>query len=170
MLALLSGLGIKDIFYGVLITVALSWGGWTYHKYEAAVTYANNAKTESAQIQAAAKVANDAKDKSYATTLAAIQESSDAQIKVATARGDSIADRLRKYQATRCPNSVLGSAAPATAGTAPSAGSSGSTGSGSDQVGNVKIAADIKAVIVAAAHDNDIVTAERAERDAITGK
>jgi hypothetical protein len=55
MLALLSGLGIKDIFYGVLITLAISWGGWTYHKYEAAVTYARDAKAETAQVQAAAQ-------------------------------------------------------------------------------------------------------------------
>jgi hypothetical protein len=155
MLALLSGLGIKDIFYGVLITVALSWGGWTYHKYESAVQYAANAKAETAQVEAKAAAEAKAKDDDYAAKLAANKVTTDVQIKAAAAQSADLAQRLRNYQAHRCPVAVLPGAAPSAPGAAAGAGS---------------VDEAIAGVIAAAAHDNAVITSERAERDSLTGK
>jgi hypothetical protein len=155
MLALLSGLGIKDIFYGVLIMVAISWGGWTYHKYESAVTYAANAKAQTVEAIATAQRAIDDLNKQHAATVAAIQVTQDAQLKTAAAQSADLAQRLRQYQAARCPSAVLGSTAPA----APS----GAAGAGS-------VDEAVQGIIAAAAHDHAVITAERAERDSLTGK
>jgi hypothetical protein len=155
MLALLSGLGIKDIFYGVLITVAISWGGWTYHKYEAAVTYARNAQTETAIVQADAKAALAAKDADYAAKLAATKVTHDAQLKAAAAQSADLAQRLRNYQAGRCTRDVLPGAASSASGAA---------------AGTSSVDEAIAGVIAAAAHDNAVIEAERAERDSLTGK
>jgi hypothetical protein len=154
-LALLSGLGIKDIFYGVLITAALSWGGWTYHKYESAVKYAANAKAETAQVQAKAAADIKAKDDDYAAQLAASKVTQDAQIKAAAAQSADLAQRLRDYQARRCPNPVLPGTASASAGGTPSASS---------------VDEAVAGIIAAAAHDHAVIVSERAERDALTGK
>ncbi len=155
MFALLSGLGIKDIFYGALIAVAVSWGGWTYHKYEAAVTYARDAKAETAQVQAKAAADAKAKDDDYAAKLAATKVTQDVQLQAAAAQSADLAQRLRNYTARRCPGPVLPGAAPAAAGGAAGASS---------------VDEAIAGVIAAAGHDNAVITAERAERDALTGK
>jgi hypothetical protein len=154
MLALLSGLGIKDIFYGVLITVAISWGGWTYHKYEAAVTYARDAKAETAQVQANIDTIN----ARHAANLAAIQERYHASLQAAQSTSASLAGKLRNYTAHSCPGSVLPSA-----GTPASGAPAGAGGAGS-------VEQSLEQLISAAAHDNAVIAAERAERDSLTGK
>jgi hypothetical protein len=170
MLALLEGLGIKDIFYGVLITVALTWGGVTYHRYEAAVTYAKDAKAETAQVTAKAAADIKSKDDDYAATLAANKVTQDAQLKTAAVVSAALASRLRNFSANRCPNTVLpGSSAPA-AGAVAGPGSAGQAGSGPGHVSVADIEADIEAVMEAATHDNVVITAERGERDSLTGK
>jgi hypothetical protein len=154
-LALLSGLGIKDIFYGVLITAALSWGGWTYHKYESAVAYATSVRAESSAVIAEMAKQNDAYRTDYAAKLAASKVTQDAQIKAAAAQSADLAQRLRDYQARRCPNPVL----PGTTST-PAGGTSGTN----------SVDEAVAGIIAAAAHDNAVIQAERAERDALTGK
>lgn len=155
MLALLEGLGIKDIFYGVLITVALTWGGVTYHRYEAAVTYAKDAKAETAQVTAKAAADIKSKDDDYAATLAANKVTQDAQLKTAAAQSADLAQRLRNYQTNRGTCPVLGS----TASAAPSRAAGASS-----------VDEAVAGVIAAAAHDNAVITAERAERDSLNGK
>jgi hypothetical protein len=155
MMALLGGLGIKDIFYGVLVTIALTWGGWTYHKYEAAVTYAANAKAATVQVEANVKKAIDDLNTTHAAAVAAIQVVQDAQLKTAAAQSADLAQRLRNYQTNRGTCPVLGSTAPA-----PTAGTAGAS----------SVDEAVAGVIVAAAHDNAVITAERAERDSLNGK
>jgi hypothetical protein len=153
--AMLSALGIKDIVYGVLIAAALAYGGWTYHKYESAVAYAATAKAETAQVQKAAALAIQNSQNDYAAKLAATQETQNAQLKAAAASSATLAARLRQYQANRCPNPVLGSAAAAASG-------------GVADTGSVESA--LEQLAAAAAHDNAVIVAERAERDSLTGK
>jgi hypothetical protein len=155
MLALLSGLGIKDIFYGVLITLAISWGGWTYHKYESAVKYAADAKAATVQVEANVKKAIDDLNTTHAAAVAAIQVVQDAQFKTAAAQSADLAQRLRNYQTNRGTCPVLGSTAPA-----PTAGTAGAS----------SVDEAVAGVIAAAAHDNAVITAERAERDSLNGK
>jgi hypothetical protein len=155
MMALLSGLGIKDIFYGVLVSIALTWGGWTYHKYESAVTYAANAKAETAAALVYAQRAIDDLNKQHAAEVASIQVNLNADLNLANAKSSVLADKLRQYQATRCPSAVLGSAAPAPAG--------GAAGTGS-------VEQALEGVVAAAAHDHAVISAERRERDSLTGK
>jgi hypothetical protein len=158
MLALLSGLGIKDIFYGLLITVALSWGGWTYHKYETAVTYARDAKAETAQVQAAAQANIDTITARHAANLAAIQERYHASLQAAQSTSATLAGKLRNYTSHSCPGSVLPSAGTPASGTTAGAGGAGS------------VEQSLEQLISAAAHDNAVIAAERAERDSLTGK
>jgi hypothetical protein len=153
--AILSALGVKDIVYGVLISFALAWGGWTWHKYESAVAYAKDAKAETTAVKAQAATALKAKDDDYAAKLKTTQVTQDANLKAAAAQSADLAGRLRQYQANRCPSAVLPSAAPAAA-------------SGSASPGSVESA--LEQLAAAAAHDNAVITAERAERDSLTGK
>jgi hypothetical protein len=155
MMALLGGLGIKDIFYGVLVTIALTWGGWTYHKYEAAVTYAANAKAATVQVEANVRKAIDDINTTHAAVLAELQVTQNAQLKTAAAQSADLAQRLRNYTAHRCPSPVLGGASPAAA--------SGTAGPSSVDEATAS-------VIAAAAHDNAVTMAERGERDSLIGK
>lgn len=146
---------IKDWIYGAIILAVGLFAWHTYSKYETAVKYAENVKAATVQVEANVKKAIDDLNTTHAAVLAAIQEKQNADLQTAAAQSADLAQRLRNYQATRCPSAVLGSAAPA----APSGAAS--TGSVDDAVAGV---------IAAAAHDNAVIAAERAERDSLTGK
>jgi hypothetical protein len=153
--ALLALVPFRDWLYAAAI-ISLGLFAWhTYHKYEVAVAYAATVKTESAATEAKARAAIAAADDYYATTLKTIQETANVNIKVAQDQSTALAGRLRQYAADHCGNTVLGSSASATPTGAPGASSVDEAVSG---------------VISAAAHDNAIVLAERAERDSLTGK
>jgi len=153
--ALLATFGLKDCIYGVLIAAALAWGGWAYHKYETAVTYAADARRETIQVQlnAAAQIAADNAD--YTAKLKDSQDALNVQITAGIAQSNALSARLREYEANRCPNAVLPGAAPAAASAAASPSS---------------VDRAVNGLISAAIHDNAVCTAERIERDALTGK
>ena len=155
MSALLSALGLKDAIYGVLIVAALAWGGWTWHKYESAVAYAATVKTESSQAKAAAAKQVADLTAQHTAAVAAIQEKQNADLQAAAAQSAGLAQRLRQYAATRCTDTVL-PGAPAPASIAAASPSS--------------IVDAVAGLVSAAAHDNAVIAAERAERDALTGK
>jgi hypothetical protein len=153
--ALLALVPFRDWLYAVIIAAVGLFAWHTYHKYEVAVAYAATAKTESAATEAKARAAIQAADDYYATTLKTIQETANANIKVAQDQSTALAGRLRQYAAAHCVNKVLGGSTAPAAGGAPSAGS---------------VESAIEQLAAAAAHDNAVVEAERAERDSLTGK
>jgi hypothetical protein len=153
--ALLALVPFRDWLYAAIIAAVGLFAWHTYSKYEAAVAYAATVKTESAATEAKARAAIQAADDYYATTLKTIQETANANIKVAQDQSTALASRLRQYAAAHCGNTVLGSSASATA-------------SGTASTGGVESA--IEQLAAAAAHDNAIIEAERAERDSLTGK
>ena len=158
-LALLARVSFKDWAYSIAFVV-LAWTGLHYyHKYTAAVSYAQQLKTESDATKAKAAADLAAKDASYNEALADIIGRKNAEIKVAVANSDDLSARLRAYTAAHnCPNTVLQGAPTAPAGASvPASGSDG-------------VEAAIERVIAAAYHDTAVVEAERAERDALTGK
>jgi hypothetical protein len=145
----------RDIFYGALTLAALVVGWHYYHKYEEAVQYAAELREASvdAALNANEIIKSDQAD--YDAKLKAAQEAANAQINIAMAHANDLTSRLRKYEANRNRCSVLQGAAPAPAG-------------GTDGSGGVEGA--VADLIAAAVHDNAVCTAERAERDALTGK
>lgn len=153
--ALLAAFGLKDLVYGALIAAALAWGGWTYHKYEAAVTYAADARAETASVLKAAQQTIQDDQTDYASKLKTIEASYASSLTVANAQSADLVSRLRLYQAARCPSAVLqgAPAAPASAAAGPSS-----------------VINAVAGLISAAIKDNATCVAERAERDALTGK
>jgi hypothetical protein len=153
--ALLATFGLKDCIYGALIAAALAWGGWTYHKYEAALSFAADVKAESAEALKEASNQIIDQNADYTAKLKASQDSLNVQITAGIAQSNALSARLREYEANRCPNAVLPSATAAPAGAA---------------AGPSSVDSAVNGLISAAIHDNAVCTEERAERDALTGK
>lgn len=158
LLALIPG---KDWLYGGIIVALLIGFGWYTHR-ERSIGAANElaaVQTASAKEQENAREAIIALNAHYAATVAAIQETQNAQLKAAAADSATLAGRLRNYEANRsCPRPVLAGSPAAPAGSASSPGSDSSVESA------------VERVIAAAEHDNAVIDAERAERDSLTGK
>ena len=163
LLALIPG---KDWLYGGIIVALLVGFGWYTHR-ERSIGAANElaaVQTASAKEQENAREAIIALNAHYAATVAAIQETQNVQLKAAAADSATLAGRLRNYEANRsCPRPVLAGSPAAPTGSASSPGSDSSVESGS-------VESDLEALIAAAEHDNAAITAERAERDSLTGK
>lgn len=154
----LSLVPIKDWLYvGAIVALLIGFGVFVHHERSlGAAAEVRVVQEASAKVQAAAAKQVAALNSQHAATVAAIQEKQSADLKAAAAQSASLASRLRQYRANRsCPGPVL-------AGTpaAPAAGAAGPS----------SVDEAVAGVIAAAAHDNAIVIAERAERDSLTGK
>jgi hypothetical protein len=156
--ALLALIPARDWFYGALAVGALVMGWHYYQKYEAAITYANDIKSDSILIKQEADLKLSQQDADYAAKLKEIRRVHIAAIEAAAATTNDLITRLRKYEAAgrQCP--VLGGAAPA-----PTGGAAGTGGAG-------ELIQAVAALAAAAAHDTVVCQTERLERDALTGK
>lgn len=155
MAALLSLIPIKDWIYLLVIAAILVGGAYEYEHLQAV----GAARQHAADIAADTKLANAVKaqvaadNADYQARLQTITENQNAALQAAADRSNDLTARLRGYEARRCP--VL--SGPATAAAPAAAGPS-------------SVDDAVAGLVSAAAHDNAIIEAERAERDALTGK
>jgi len=148
MMALLASLGVKDIFYGVLIAALVSFVVYErnhlINEGKADVLTALAAST--AKLTAANTAALEAQAKADADKLDALESSYAKALATSTASASALAQRLRDYEtASRGKVAVPGDPATSAGPDAPAAKSSG-------------IDDAIAAVITAAGHDADQVT------------
>jgi hypothetical protein len=154
MLALLALIPLRDKLYAALILALVLAGAWEYRHIEAVQAAKDAAADAKVAAAAAAAVQKSASD--YAAQLKVIEDANAQTLAAAAATADSLTARLRVYEARRCP--VLQGPAASPAGGAPVA-------SGPDPVADA-----VAGLIRAAEHDLVVINAERAEREALTGK
>lgn len=162
--AILSLIPVRDWFYGAIAAGALVLGWHYYDKYNDAVKYQQTVQAESAAALAAAKkqIADDTID--YNTALLAEERQHANDLLAATEQHNDDVARLLAASAARTPKPVLHSSGPAGKGAAPGArGPAVLSGLPEQAVVCQRLSDALK-------HDDDVTTAERAERDALTGK
>lgn len=161
--ALMGFLPQADILYVILFLGAAGVGGYYLHKYHAAIEFESTVKAESTQALADAKRTIATNEADYKAKLAA-EKLSHANDNLAAVQqhNDDVA-RLRAA-AARQAHTSLGGTATAAAGTASGSSSPASLS------GLPEHAVVCQRLSDALAHDDDILIAERAERDSLTGK
>jgi hypothetical protein len=160
---LLNFLPQADILYVVMFLSAAGVGGYYLHKYHAAINYETTVKAESAATLAAARKTIIDNDTDYKAKLAAekITHANDT-LAALQQHNDDVA-RLRAAAARHGYAPLGGPAAPAAV--AASGSSSEASLSGLPEQAIV-----CQRLSDALEHDDGILTSERAERDALTGK
>jgi len=140
---------------GVIALVAFGWYEYVHLQHVGAAKQLAAEQAASKKVLAAANQNIMDLADLYQKQITAIQEQQNVQLKAAADSSADLAARLRVALAAggKCP--VLQGA--------PAAAPSEATGAGS-------IADAVAGLAAAAAHDNAIIQAERAERDALTGK
>ena len=161
--ALMGFLPQADIIYVVLFLGVAGVGGYYVHKYHAAINFETTVKAESAATLATATKTLAAENADYKAKLAAEKlDHANDTLAALQQHNDDIA-RLRPAAPHQTNTVLRGTSSPA-AGTPSGANSAESMGGLSQHAVVCQGLAD------ALRADDDIIAAERAERDALTGK